>query len=42
MLVAGPNMTLLQQHQGHAAPDKKARANTIQSLCGLSTHYNTI
>jgi hypothetical protein len=35
MLVAGPNMVLLQQHQGYAAPQiKKQEQNTIQSLRG--------
>jgi hypothetical protein len=35
MLVAGPNMALLQQHQGYAAPQtKKQEQNTIQGLRG--------
>jgi hypothetical protein len=35
MLVAGPNMALLQQHQGFTAPQtKKQEQNTIQNLHG--------
>ena len=35
MLVAGPNMALLQQHQGHAAAQtKKQEQSTVQSLRG--------
>jgi hypothetical protein len=35
MLVAGPNMALLQQRQGYAAPQtKKQEQNTIQGLRG--------
>jgi hypothetical protein len=35
MLVAGPNMALLQQHQGYAAPQtKKQEQSIIQNLHG--------
>jgi type IV secretory pathway VirB2 component (pilin) len=37
MLVAGPNMALLKQHQGHAAvasPAKQQKQKTVQSLRG--------
>jgi hypothetical protein len=35
MLVAGPNMALLQQHQVHAAPQtKKQEQSTIEGLHG--------
>jgi hypothetical protein len=35
MLIAGPNMALLKQHQGHAASQtKQQEQNTIQNLHG--------